>query len=87
MTGADTSVWHPPGMHARIRRLVPRWTSIIPVLALVALVLSWGRHLGGGVVVVVGLILAAAVLAAVHHAEVVADRVGEPFGSRCWRSR
>jgi Ca2+:H+ antiporter len=33
------------------------------------------------VVVVVALVLAGAVLAAVHHAEVVAHRVGEPFGS------
>jgi hypothetical protein len=33
------------------------------------------------VVVVVGLFLAGSVLAAVHHAEVVAHRVGEPFGS------
>ena len=32
-------------------------------------------------VVVVALLLAGAVLAAVHHAEVVAHRVGEPFGS------
>lgn len=30
---------------------------------------------------VIGLLLAGAVLAAVHHAEVVAHRVGEPFGS------
>ena len=30
---------------------------------------------------VVALVLAGAVLAAVHHAEVVAHRVGEPFGS------
>ena len=30
---------------------------------------------------VVGALLAGAVLAAVHHAEVVAHRVGEPFGS------
>jgi Ca2+:H+ antiporter len=29
----------------------------------------------------VALVLAVAVLAAVHHAEVVAHRVGEPFGS------
>jgi Ca2+:H+ antiporter len=33
------------------------------------------------VLAVVGLFLAGAVLAAVHHAEVVAHRVGEPFGS------
>jgi Ca2+:H+ antiporter len=33
------------------------------------------------VAIVIALILAAAVLSAVHHAEVVAHRVGEPFGS------
>jgi Ca2+:H+ antiporter len=33
------------------------------------------------VLVLVGALLAASVLAAVHHAEVVAHRVGEPFGS------
>ena len=33
------------------------------------------------VLAVVGVFLAGAVLAAVHHAEVVAHRVGEPFGS------
>ena len=32
-------------------------------------------------VVLVALALGASVLAAVHHAEVVAHRVGEPFGS------
>ena len=40
-----------------------------------------GRDIGVAVVVVVALLLAGAVLAAVHHAEVVAHRVGEPFGS------
>ncbi|MFF4369221.1 calcium:proton antiporter [Streptomyces sp. NPDC001594] len=57
------------------------WTLLVPVAALVALVLSWGRDLPGGLVGVVALCLAGAVLAAVHHAEVVAHRVGEPFGS------
>ena len=33
------------------------------------------------VVVLVAILLAGGVLAAVHHAEVVAHRVGEPFGS------
>src|SRR5919107_2851158 len=41
----------------------------------------WGRDLPPLVVVLVALVLAGAVLAAVHHAEVVAHRVGEPFGS------
>ncbi|WP_031017148.1 calcium:proton antiporter [Streptomyces sp. NRRL WC-3795] len=45
------------------------------------LVLTWGRDLPGAVVAVLTVVLAASVLAAVHHAEVVAHRVGEPFGS------
>ncbi|GAA2618203.1 ionic transporter y4hA [Streptomyces spororaveus] len=54
---------------------------MVPVVALVALVFSWGRDLPGFAVGLVALCLAGAVLAAVHHAEVVAHRVGEPFGS------
>ncbi|MER7821315.1 MULTISPECIES: calcium:proton antiporter [unclassified Streptomyces] len=57
------------------------WTLVVPVVALVALVFSWGRDLPGFAVALVALCLAGAVLAAVHHAEVVAHRVGEPFGS------
>ncbi len=57
------------------------WTVVVPVVALVALVFSWGRDLPGFAVAIVALCLAGAVLAAVHHAEVVAHRVGEPFGS------
>jgi Ca2+:H+ antiporter len=51
------------------------------VIAVVALVVTWGRELGTVPVVIVAVVLAGAVLAAVHHAEVVAHRVGEPFGS------
>ncbi|MFD4785562.1 calcium:proton antiporter [Streptomyces sp. NPDC058459] len=65
----------------RLRSLVARWTLLVPVLAVVLLVLTWGRDLPGAVVALVSLVLAGAVLAAVHHAEVVAHRVGEPFGS------
>src|SRR4051794_37684817 len=57
------------------------WTTFAPVLAIAALILTWGRDLPPPVVVLVALFLAAAVLAAVHHAEVVAHRVGEPYGS------
>jgi Ca2+:H+ antiporter len=57
------------------------WTRIAPVLALMVLALTWGRDLGYVVVAIVAVLLGAAVLAAVHHAEVVAHRVGEPFGS------
>nr|AQT39324.1 ChaA [Streptomyces sp.] len=53
----------------------------MPVAAVVLLVFAWGRDLPGVVVALVTLVLAGAALAAVHHAEVIAHRVGEPFGS------
>jgi Ca2+:H+ antiporter len=66
---------------ARIRRYLGQWTVFVPIIAIVALALTWGRHLPSVVVVVAACLLGGAVLAAVHHAEVVAHRVGEPFGS------
>ncbi len=68
-------------MITRLRGLARAWTTAVPVLAVVLLVLTWGRSLPAAVVVLVTVVLAGAVLAAVHHAEVVAHRVGEPFGS------
>ncbi|GII79398.1 ionic transporter y4hA [Sphaerisporangium rufum] len=66
-----------------MRRLTaPHWSAILPVLAIVLLAITWGR--GGlplAMVMIVAAFLGGAVLAAVHHAEVVAHRVGEPFGS------
>ncbi len=60
---------------------MPRWSYLIPLAAAVllgvALVLPMGLILG--VFCVAALI--GAVIAAVHHAEVVAHRVGEPFGT------
>ena len=62
---------------------IPRrvWHAVVPVLAIAALALAWGRDLPTWILAVLGVALAAAVLSAVHHAEVVAARVGEPFGS------
>jgi Ca2+:H+ antiporter len=60
---------------------LPRWSLAVPPLALVVLGLSWGRDLGAVLLVLVCAGLGAAVIAAVHHAEVVAHRVGEPFGT------
>ena len=57
------------------------WTVVVPLLALIALALTWGAELGPVLVVLEAALLIGAVLAAVHHAEVVAHRVGEPFGS------
>lgn len=60
---------------------LPRWSLAVPAAACVALAFAWGRPLGGVAMGLVALALMAAVLAAVHHAEVVAHRVGEPFGT------
>src|SRR3954470_13536065 len=68
-------------MPATLRSRLPPWTTAAPVLALLVLVPTWGTKPGTLVLVIAGLVLAGAVLAAVHHAEVVAHRVGEPFGS------
>jgi len=68
-------------MAARIRSYLSHWTGYVPVVAVAALILTWGRDLPPPVVAIVAALLAGAVLAAVHHAEVVAHRVGEPYGS------
>ncbi|GAA1286219.1 ionic transporter y4hA [Saccharothrix xinjiangensis] len=57
------------------------WTAAVPLLGLVTLALTWGRDLGPVLVAIAALVLAGTVLAAVHHAEVIALRVGEPYGS------
>ncbi|PQM44884.1 Sodium-potassium/proton antiporter ChaA [Mycobacterium talmoniae] len=59
----------------------PSWTAVVPLLAVTALAWTWGHHIEPVTAVVAAGLLAGAVLAAVHHAEVVAHRVGEPFGS------
>lgn len=59
---------------------LPWWTLAFPVLALVA-VLAGVAKLGTLGVVAGAVILIVTVIAAVHHAEVVAHRVGEPFGT------
>lgn len=59
-----------------------RWTTLVPPLALVVLVVAWLAHAGSSfAAIVIGVVLIAAVVAAVHHAEVVAHRVGDPLGS------
>ena len=68
-------------MVAALRSFLFSWTSVTPVLGLLVLAVAWGRDLGPVAVAVVAVALGATVLAAVHHAEVVAHRVGEPFGS------
>ena len=57
------------------------WTTAVPLVALVALAVTWSQETGPVLAALEAAFLTGAVLAAVHHAEVVAHRVGEPFGS------
>jgi len=57
------------------------WTRIVPVLAVVVLAATWTGKPPAVVLAVAGLFLIGSVLAAVHHAEVIAHRIGEPFGA------
>src|SRR5262245_41087689 len=60
---------------------LPWWSVVSPIVAAIVLAVSYGRAAGGVLFALVAVALVAAVLAAVHHAEVVALRVGEPFGT------
>src|SRR5262249_25589938 len=57
------------------------WTWLIPVLSLGLLVAAIVAGVGPLFGALCGVALVAAVIVAVHHAEVVAHRVGEPFGT------
>ncbi|MGA1797588.1 ionic transporter y4hA [Sphingomonas sp. 4RDLI-65] len=62
------------------RMALPIWTLIAPGLGLVAVLIGLAKMgtLGTAAAVIV---LIGSVLAAVHHAEVIAHKVGEPFGT------
>ncbi len=67
-------------MTATFKGLRSRYFAL-PLLALIPLGYAWPRLLATPFLVVLGFLLVAVVFVAVHHAEVVALRVGEPFGS------
>jgi Ca2+:H+ antiporter len=69
-----------PGAPLRGLRRLP-WMVLVPGVAVVVLAATWGTKPGAAILVIVGVVLAGAVTSAVHHAEVVAHRAGEPFGS------
>jgi len=71
--------YQPPSYRKKMK--TPLWTWLVPVLALGCFVLALLAGVGAGVALLCGLALGAAVFVAVHHAEVVAHRVGEPFGT------
>ncbi len=57
------------------------WNSVVPVAACGVLAAVWGQSLDWIFLSFVVATLLAAVLVAVHHAEVIALNVGEPFGT------
>jgi Ca2+:H+ antiporter len=60
---------------------IPLWTIGAPIFA-GAVLLAAGLGMGGGfILALIAIGLAGCVFAAVHHAESVAQRVGEPFGT------
>ncbi len=59
----------------------PIWTWAIPLLAVATLICALSLGVGLWLSIFAGLALGGAVFVAVHHAEVVAHRVGEPYGT------
>ena len=60
---------------------LPRWTIGMPIAAWIVLGASFAMPGNLWLLILVGIALAGSVFAAVHHAEVVAHKVGEPFGT------
>ena len=64
-----------------MRVLSRHWPVAVPILSCAALAIVAGRSLGWALVLLAAAGLVGAVVVGVHHAEVVAHRVGEPFGT------
>ena len=74
--------------HSPAGRTLPGWVEamrqpwvVIPVIGVVAVAVAWSMEPNPLVLVLLAPLLAGSVFAAVHHAEIVAHRVGEPYGS------
>jgi Ca2+:H+ antiporter len=63
------------------KQVLPIWTIIAPAAGLVLLLLSSLLPANFGIIILQSFVLIMAVMAAVHHAEVVAHKIGEPFGT------
>ncbi|HEY6132706.1 MAG TPA: ionic transporter y4hA [Rubrivivax sp.] len=57
------------------------WPLVVPVIAAALLALSFVVTAGAALVAACAIALMGAAISAVHHAEVIAHRVGEPFGT------
>src|SRR5262245_10117100 len=71
---------HPVWARAR-ETLVSHWPWVVPVIGVALLATALNLPFGALLGIACGGALIGAVVAAVHHAEVVAHRVGEPFGT------
>ncbi len=60
---------------------MPIWTWLVPLLSLGVLIVAAMAGVGVMLAILCGIALLGTVIAAVHHAEVIAHRVGEPFGA------
>ncbi|CAB3802431.1 calcium:proton antiporter [Pararobbsia alpina] len=60
---------------------LPLWTCVLPVLAVIMLLAKPWVEIGPVLLAFAVVLLGASVFSAVHHAEVIAHRVGEPFGT------
>lgn len=67
-------------MNAMQAGSIAKWTWIVPLVAWLVLAASMIVP-GAAVLSLAAMVLIGAVAAAVHHAEVVAHRIGEPFGT------
>ena len=68
-------------MNLSLFKNVPIWSVAVPIAACVLLAVSSGGQAGWLLLSCAAAVLVASVLVAVHHAEVIAHRVGEPFGT------
>jgi Ca2+:H+ antiporter len=60
---------------------MPTWTWLVPVVAIVLLAIALIMNVGLVLTLLCLVALVGVVIASVHHAEVIAHRVGEPFGT------
>jgi Ca2+:H+ antiporter len=68
------------GFYARFLPGLPLWTIVAPLLGWAMLAVN-RLGVAGALPYLIGVGLVVCVLASVHHAEVIAERIGEPFGT------
>lgn len=80
-TGAAVGLDADMAAASTMRRTWALAPVLAPVVGAVVLLASWERDISMAGAIGAAVALAAAVLASVHHAEVIAHKVGEPYGS------